>query len=256
MRFIFSSTYSKVLAQNTLLFSALFISGLVSADLSDLKVYSPIVEKGELGFEVLGNTTFDKNDALGGFQYHEFEFEYGVTEWWASSVTNSLVKPTDGSLKYNVFGWENTFQLTKENHYWLDFGLHLELEFDDEKDESDQLELRLLFRKEVGESEHILNLNFEQEFGSQAEESLELEYIWRSKWRLSEHTEFGFEAYGALGEVKGFESLDEQEHILGPGFYSEFEIGNREIELHLVWLVGLTEASADNTFRWQLEFDF
>ncbi len=48
------------------------------ADLSDLKVYSPIVEKGEFGFEVLGNTTIDGKDELGGFHYHEFEFEYGV----------------------------------------------------------------------------------------------------------------------------------------------------------------------------------
>jgi hypothetical protein len=241
----------------SLFFLGIFVlPGMVHADLNDLKVYSPIVEKGEFGFEVLGNTTIDGNDELGGFQYHEFEFEYGVTDWWASSVTNSLIKAPDGSLKYNVFGWENTFQFTEQGKYWLDFGVHIELEFDDENEESDQAEIRLMFRKEVENTEHILNLNFEQQFGSQAEESLELEYIWRTKVRVAEHTEVGFEAFGALGEVKNVEPLDEQEHIMGPAYYYEFEIGEVEVESHLVWLFGLTEASADNTFRWQLEFEF
>ena len=71
------------------------------ADLSDLKVYSPIVEKGEMGLEILGNTTVDNNNTKDGFQYHELEYEYGVTDWWATSVTASLIKPSQESLKYN-----------------------------------------------------------------------------------------------------------------------------------------------------------
>ena len=39
------------------------------ADLSDLKVYSPIVEKGKMGLEILGNTTIDNNNTKDGFQY-------------------------------------------------------------------------------------------------------------------------------------------------------------------------------------------
>ena len=38
--------------------------------------------------------------------------------------------------------------------------------------------------------------------------------------------------------------------------YNEFKIGNIEIESHLVWMLGLTEDSSDNTFRWQIEFPF
>ena len=48
------------------------------ADLSDLKVYSPIVEKGKMGLEILGNTTIDGGAALDRFQYHELEYEYGL----------------------------------------------------------------------------------------------------------------------------------------------------------------------------------
>ena len=79
------------------------------ADLSDLKVYSPIVEKGEMGIEVLGNKTIDDDDEHDDSQYHELEFEYGVTDWWATSITTSLIKPAEESLKFNIIGWENTF---------------------------------------------------------------------------------------------------------------------------------------------------
>ncbi len=248
--------FCRVTSLQPLFYFLLFMSTGVSADLSDLKVYSPIVEKGDFGFEVLGNTTLDENGELDGFQYHEFEFEYGVTDWWATSLTNSLVKNVGEDLKYNVIGWENTFEFTEKGRYWLDTGVHIELELDDENDQADQVEIRFLFRKEISDTEHILNFNFEQQFGSQADESLELEYIWRTKVRLDEHTEVGFEAFGALGEVKSFEPLQEQQHILGPALYYEFDLGEVEVESHLVWLFGLTEGSAANTFRWQLEFEF
>ena len=226
------------------------------ADLSDLKVYSPIVEKGKMGLEILGNTTIDDDDAQDRFQYHELEYEYGVTDWWATSVTASLIKPSGESLKYNILGWENTLQFTKQGKYWLDPGVHLELEFDDENDKPKVFEMRLLFEKTSANYQHTANLNFEQQFGSKADESTELEYIWRSKKNITENFAIGFEAYGAMGEIKDFSALKNQQHIIGPAIYNEFKIGDIEIESHLVWMFGLTESSADNTFRWQIEFPF
>ena len=234
----------------------LCFSQICSADLSDLKVYSPIVEKGDMGIEILGNTTFDDDDAADGFQYHELEFEIGVTDWWATSFTTSLIKLAEEDLKFNIIGWENTFQFTEHGKYWLDMGVHLELEFDDENDEANVFEMRVLFEKTIAAYQHTLNINFEQEFGSEAEESTELEYIWRSKKEISHSLSVGFEAYGSLGEIKAFEPLQEQQHIIGPAIYNEFEIFGQEIETHLTWLFGLTDASADHTLRWQVEFPF
>ena len=48
------------------------------ADLSDLKVYSPIVEKGEMGLEILGNTTVHNNNTKDGFQYHNLSMNMGL----------------------------------------------------------------------------------------------------------------------------------------------------------------------------------
>ena len=119
---------------------------IVLADLTDLKVYSPIVVKGRLGLELLGNTTIDDDEDKDGFQYHELELEYGVTDWWATSITTSLINPTDESLKYETLGWENTFQFTEQGKYWLDPGVHLEVEYDDENDEPYVFEARFLLQ--------------------------------------------------------------------------------------------------------------
>ena len=59
-----------------------------------------------------------------------------------------------------------------------------------------------------------------------------------------------------MGEIKNFSPMKDQHHIIGPAIYNELKIGSIEIETHLVWMFGLTDASPDNTFRWQIEFPF
>ena len=232
------------------------ISNVCWADLSDLKVYSPIIEKGEVGLEILGNTTIDDDAEQDKFQYHELEFEKSITNWWASSITVSLIKPSQETLIFNNFGWENTVQFTEQGKYLLDLGVHFEFEFDDENEKANAFELRLLFEKTINKYEHIFNINFEQQYGSSADESTEIEYIWRTKNAITNHFSIGFEAYGAMGEVNDLSPLEKQQHIIGPALYNDFKIGGLEIETHIVWMFGLTDESADNTIRWQIEFPF
>ena len=229
---------------------------VVSADLTDMKVYSPIVEKGDLQFEIIGNVVIDDDEEYHGFKHQEFELEYGVNNFWATSITASLIEPAGKGVKYDILGWENTLQLTEEGRYWLDFGFHTEIEVNDEGDEPHNLEGRFLFRRVSGRFEHILNVNFEQQFGSAADESTELEYIWRTKYSLDEDTAIGFEAFGAPGEVKYLPALSEQDHRLGPAFYRDVKVGDVTVEVNLIWLIGLTAGSAAHTPHWQIEIEF
>ena len=235
---------------------ALLLSHGARADLTDMKVYTPLVEKGDLQFELIGNVVIDDRERHKGFKHQEFELEYGVNDFWATSITASVIEPAGAGLKYDILGWENTFQLTDEGEYWLDLGLHLEVELNDEDDEPHNLEARWLFRRASGPFEHVLNLNFEQQFGSAADEGVELEYIWRSKYALSATSAIGFEAFGALGELKDVPALAMQEHRLGPAFYRLLSLGELTVELNLIWLFGLTASSATHTPHWQIEIDF
>ena len=232
------------------------LPGGVLADMSDLKVYSPIIEQGRAEIGILGNVVIDDDDDHRGFKHQEFELGYSVKNFWATSLTAGMIEPAGQGLKYDILGWENTFQLTEKGKYWLDFGIHFEVEFNDEGDDPHNLELRFLFRRESGAFLHVLNANFEQQWGSAAEESTELEYIWRTRYSLDHDTGIGFEAFGAPGEVKYLPALSEQDHRLGPAFYHDLKIGEVTVDIALVWLFGLTGGSAAHTPHWQIEIEF
>ena len=223
---------------------------------ADPKVYSPHVEKGELAFENRGNTVIDDDDDKDGSQRHVFELEYGVTDWWKTAFVSRLDKPGDGTLRYDSTAWENIFELTDEESSWLGSGLYLEYKLADEDDVADKLEAKLLLEKTWSGLVNTLNLVFEKEVGEHREESVEFEYAWRTKKEIGHEMALGIEAFGELGEIKNTHSLEDQEHIIGPVFYHEVELADFELEYNLGWLAGLTDASPDNTFRWQLEFEF
>ncbi|MBI4005505.1 MAG: hypothetical protein HY356_02450 [Gammaproteobacteria bacterium] len=220
---------------------------------ADPKIYSPIVKQGELAFENRGNTTVDDDDDNDGSQRHVFELEYGVTEWWKTAIVARLDEPSAGTLRYDSTAWENIFQLTGQGKYWLDTGWYLEYKLADEDGAPDKLETKLLLEKPVYGFLNTLNLTIEQELGSEGDEDLEFEYAWRTRKKITSEIKLGFEAFGKLGELRDLKSPEDQEHRIGPVFYHEFRIGGIEIEYNLAWLFGLTDASPDNTFRWQIE---
>ncbi|OGT76812.1 MAG: hypothetical protein A2W76_02320 [Gammaproteobacteria bacterium RIFCSPLOWO2_12_47_11] len=228
----------------------------VTVSYADPKVYSPYVKKGELAIETRGNTTIDDDNNKDGSQRHVFELEYGVTDWWKTAFVARLNKPGDGTLRYDSTAWENIIQLTEKGKYWLDAGLYLEYKLADESSVADKFETKLLFEKPAFGFRHTLNLVFEKEVGEHSKESVEFEYAWRTTKEIAEEIALGIEAFGGVGEIRNTKSLEDQEHRLGPVFYHEVEIGGMKIDYNLAWLFGLTDASPDHTFRWQLEFEF
>jgi hypothetical protein len=223
---------------------------------ADPKVYSPVIYKGELAFEVRGNTTIDDDDHEDGKQRHVFEIEYGVTDWWYTAFVSRLDKPGDGTLRYDSTAWENIFEFTDEKQSLLGSGLYLEYKLADEDGKADKIETKLLLEKTVSGFVNTLNLTFEKEVGEHSEESVEFEYAWRTRKEIAHEFKLGIEAFGELGEIQNTKSTEDQEHLIGPVIYHEIEIGGLELDYNLGWLFGLTEATPDNLFRWQLEFEF
>lgn len=224
--------------------------------IAEPKIYSPIVKGGELAFEARGNTTIDDDDDKDGAQRHIFEIEYGVTDWWKAAIFGRFNKSATGSLRYQLTAIENIIQLTEQGKYWLDAGVYLEYKLAADDSDPDGVEVKLLLEKNINDFTHTLNLILEQDVGSKADKDLEFEYGWKTRKIITPHMKLGIEAFGKLGELKDIKSLQEQVHRIGPVFYHEFEIGTQEIEYNIGWLFGLTDASPDNTLRWQLEIPF
>ena len=62
MNFFFKYILIHSFARWRILIIFQLISGYCLAELSELKVYSPIVNKGDIGLEILGNTRFDDDE--------------------------------------------------------------------------------------------------------------------------------------------------------------------------------------------------
>ncbi len=221
------------------------------------KVYSPIVEKGELELEFLFHRDSDNDDSKDGKQKHIYEVAYGVTDRWYTALWFEAEKEPGGNLKHEATAWENIIQLTEQGEHWLDAGLYLEYEAAAASDDPDKLEFKLLLEKPIGQIVNTLNLILEQQIGSNSDEDLVFGYAWRTKWQIRQEFEPGFEIYGELGELRNTNSWDDQQHLFGPVVSGKYKFSNTQwkIGYDIGYLFGLTRAAPDGRFKFGLELE-
>ncbi len=211
------------------------------------KVYSPVVERGEVEIEYLLDVAFDGDPAVDGSAKHQFAVEYAVTDRWATEVYGVFTRKPGKGFQYDRFKWANIYQLFEQGEHWLDSGFYLEYQIPDAAQQKpDLLEFKLLLEKEMGRLVHTGNLIFKKELGVLATKSTKLGYAWRSKWRWMREFEPGFEAYGTMGELGNADSLSRQSHIIGPVISGKLF---RHFEYELGYLFGLTQGAADGNLK-------
>ncbi len=217
------------------------------------KVYSPIVEQGEVETEYQLDRAFDGDPAVDGTAKHQFAIEYGVTDRWATEVYGVFTKTPARSFAYNQFKWANIYQLFEQGERWMDAGLYAEYQIPaDSTSKPDVLEFKLLLEKELGLL-HTLNVVLKKELGARATKNTSAGYAWRSKWRLIREFEPGFEAYGDIGEIANPNSLSRQAHMLGPVFNGKLF---RHIEYEIGYLFALTRSTANGNFKLVVGYEF
>lgn len=217
------------------------------------KVYSPIVEEGELEFEYQLDLKQDSVPAIDNDAKHQFELEYGITDHWQSAVYGVFRKKPGDTFRYDQFKWENIYQLFEQGERWLDAGLYFEYILPADAAKADILEFKLLLEKQWRPTLHTLNLVLKKELGANAAQGTVAGYAWRSKWRLMPQLEPGFEAYGSLGPIANTLSPGEQNHLLGPVLFGKLA---QRIEYEIGYLFGLTRGTENGSFKLVLGYEF
>ncbi len=222
------------------------------------KVYSPIVEGGELGLEWRGHHDFDDEDAKDHLQRQRYEVEYGVTDRWMVALFGEARKTSTRGYHYDATAVETIYQLFEQGERWLDAGLYFEYKVADRNSDPDKAEFKLLLEKSFPRYQHTANLILEKEVGNNADDNTEFEYAWSSRYRLSPLLMPGVEFHGKLGEISNTKSPEDQTHQAGPVFYGKIPLSalGAKIKYEAGYLFGLTDASPDGTFKWLLEYEF
>ena len=217
------------------------------------KIYSPIVEEGEVEIEYLLDYSVDTNPRQNNSARHQFELELGVNEHWMTAIYGDFRKRPNQTFAYQGLKWENIYQLWQQGEHDLDIGLYLEyIKPKRSLKKTDIIEIKLLFEKEQGHTVHTLNLVFKQALGSNINKNTLFAYAWRSQWRWKKELEPAIEIYGVLGEIGNTLPIATQTHQIGPVLLGQLDLG---INYEIGYLFGLTSATDQGMLKFVLGYE-
>lgn len=223
------------------------------------KVYSPIVEKGEAEVEFRGHVDLDKDEDKDEKQKYKVDLGYGFTDFWFSELIAEYENsPDDGDgIEYEATEWENIFQLFPQGKYAVDLGIFFEYSLADNNSDPDKIEIGPMLQKDIGNGVANFNLLFEREVESNANHDTAMSYAWRYKWLLNPYFSPAIEGFGELDRVTHAKSYAEQEHQVGPALYGKWKLQNgTAIKYELGLLFAVSAATADESLRWTVEYEF
>jgi hypothetical protein len=248
------STKAGLIAAVLLMATGALSNAQASADL--IKVYSPIVEEGELEFELRGHGSFARPSSNADIQAHRFEISYGVNSWWATGLFGEMQQNPGSGLRYGVTGFENIFQLTPQGKYWADLGLYLEYNRGARKDDTDEFEVKFLFEKQIQPFILTANLVFAKETGRSASTGVSFEYTAVAKTPVTRGIDLGVQVLGELGKLGHFDAFPRQQFAVGPVLSGITRIGNLpgKLKYEIGYLFG-AGASARGLPKYIIEYE-
>lgn len=247
-----SNHSKKVVVVGFIFLSSLFL-GMPREAWATKKVYSPIVEKGELELEWRGGIDFDEREDKDNKQKQKYAVGYGVTDRWFTEIYGEIEKDAEqGEFDFTTIEWENIVQLFEQGQYWIDAGLYLAYETTVKDNTPENLEAKILLEKSLPHFTHTANFIFEKQMGDGDEEDLEGGFAWSSRYRWKEFLEPGIEFHASFGELKESNSYQNQKHQLGPVVYGKLF---NHIKYDVGYLYGITDAAPEGTLKWILEFE-
>jgi high-affinity iron transporter len=252
----FSTDKKKPMLPVLLLVSGALLAMASPAEATN-KVYSPIVEQGELEIEARGGYDFDHEDSKDGAQKQKYAAGYGVTDRWFTELYGEIEKGAedvaDREFEFTEIEWENRVQLFDQGQYWIDAGLYFAHAWSFEESHADNIEGKLLLEKQLGDFVHTANLILEKQVGGGPKAQLEGGLAWSSRYRWKPFLEPGVEYHADFGEFQADNSFDQQKHQLGPVFTGR--IGDH-VKYDVGYLFGLSDAAPDGRLKWIIEFEW
>ena len=239
-----------------IIIGSMCVFGLSHPAYATKKVYSPIVEKGEVELEARGSYDIDERASKDNVQKHKYALGYGVTDRWFTEIYGEIERTKndddeDLDFSFTALSWENRFQLTEQGQYWADVGLYLEYEASFENKHPDNIETKLLLEKSFEKFTHTANIILEQNVGRHPGEDLVGGFAWSSKYRLSQVFQPGFEWHSDFGEIGQTVSYQDQKHQIGPVFYGK--LGH--VKYDVGYLFGASDAAPKGEIKWIVEYE-
>ncbi len=220
------------------------------------KIYSPRVEEGRQSIEWRGHFNRDDRNELNKGHHHVFETEYSWTSFWQSELEFHVSDKSDTPLDWEKTEFQNQVQVFDYKNFAG--ALYFSYNFVSEGDESDEIEYKYLNEFNNENLSFISNFIFEKGVGKGAAGSttFDLSNQLMFKKLLDSNFSFGFLGFSNFGEISKFNTFSLQKHLYGVQLENEFDLEIFEYEITLAYLHGLTDASTNHMFLWNMELEF
>ncbi len=216
-------------------------------------VSSPYVDEGKLDVEWRGEIYHDDDDdsADGGWE-QKAAIGYGVTDHLGVKAEIEFEHDGDsGDTDFKSVGLEGKWEFTERGAYWLDSGLKAKYKINT-LGGADKLEVKLLLAKDMGKFSHRANIELEREFGEDADDETGVNFSWGSRYKFSDAFQPGFEMFNEFGSLSDSSDFDDETHKIGPVIYGK----QGQFKYEAGYLVGISDAAPDGTFKAQLAYEF
>ena len=209
------------------------------------KIYHPYVDA--LEQEIEFRSVFQ--DKTGGLdnprRLDQLSFGRSFGERWFAEVYLIGEKPRSGGYKLEAVELELKRQLTEQGEFWADWGMLFELE-KEIQDDVQEVSVGLFIEKEFGRFSGTANLFLIQEWGSDINDELETAISLQARYRYSRFFEPALEYYQGQDNAG-----------LGPVILGTANFGaGQSLHWEAGVIFGTDSKSADNTFRFLLEYEF
>ena len=209
------------------------------------KVYHPYVQPLEHELDVRGAYQFDDDEQQDGVYVQRVGIGAAVSDrlFVEGYVIGKETPAKDFSLE--AYELEAKLQLTEQGEFAVDWGLLFEFA-KSRRSSVSELAITLLSEKEWGRWVGTTNITLEYEYGDDIDDELDRSVAAQLRYRYSRSFEPSVEVY-----------IDEFTRAVGPVLLGEVRFGNNN---KLMWelglLLGLSEATADQTVKMSLEYEF
>jgi hypothetical protein len=254
---------------------------------AEFQIQEADVEKGAVQLSYRGavhwgvpQATDDNENANDLVQSHEFETQYGLTNWWLFSFTLGTDQPRGEDFNVSSVEFEAQYQFVKRKGD----GIALAIQGGYEKainhggeQNADEIGFGPIVELASGKLLITFNPLFTDQVGPNRDtDSLGFGYGWRAEYDFAKHWGLGVEMFGEIEDLANAGSFNDQNHSIGPTLFwnpsnDDDEAGQAEgggdddkvagpppleLSFNVGLQFGLTDATSDTALKFQGELNF
>jgi len=216
-------------------------------------VNATTIKEGHGYVELRNRWDEDDRASKDGYAAHSLKLDYGLTKYMTLEWQGFWQDVPGRGYEYVGTELETKLRLYNPGDYWLDAAIKFGYELRHDNQKADIAKTKLLVQKDFEKWFHLVNFNVSKEVGNDTTKDAELTVGWRTKYKYSKYFEPGFEYHGNFGQLVDQRSLENQPHRIGPMAYGEFAPG---VKYQAGYLIGLTDAAEDGSFKAFLRYEF